>query len=76
MEMRADYLQEENSTNTTSDLFPSVLLSTLQPSLSQIDIWPWRIGLYGVGGACIACIGVVCNCITINVLAHYRYCYC
>ncbi|GFO26142.1 hypothetical protein PoB_005264700 [Plakobranchus ocellatus] len=46
--------------------------TTPAPVTDDSDIWPWRVGLFGIGGTCIACVGVVCNITAIVVLAHYR----
>ncbi|GFR71234.1 FMRFamide receptor-like [Elysia marginata] len=46
--------------------------ATPPPKADRSDIWPWRVGLFGVGGTVIACVGIVSNIITIVVLTHYR----
>ena len=36
------------------------------------EIWATRVGVFAIGGTAIAVVGLLCNCISIVVLAHFR----
>ncbi|KAL8562610.1 hypothetical protein ACOMHN_045874 [Nucella lapillus] len=36
------------------------------------EIWATRVGVFAIGGTAIACFGLLCNSISIVVLAHFR----
>ncbi|CAG5127084.1 unnamed protein product [Candidula unifasciata] len=63
-------ISETISSMHTTDVYN--MASTDENHAPRRYIWQWRVGLFAVGGACIECVGVICNIIAIIVLANFR----
>ncbi|XP_035825012.1 FMRFamide receptor [Aplysia californica] len=72
-----DYSESHYSyqTVTTEASLPTSPVNMTTPCHTEsinVDVRVWRATMYGIGGSCICCIGVVCNFISILVLANFK----
>ena len=47
-------------------------VNTTAPNPIPDEIWATRVGVFAIGGTAIAAVGLLCNCISIVVLANFR----